>query len=246
MKRPVTATSNKVIREPQVPGEGKDGCPTLHARIVDRLREDILSAQLPEGTALRQDRLAQRYGASRIPVREALLQLEGEGLVRQKAHHGYTVSRLSLSEIAEEFDLRAMLEADLITRSIPRLKRAHITAAREVLDRLDGTKGEVVDVRRWGELNWDLHRILLEPAGRDRTMRIIHNLHRSGSRYVRMQMSMNENTKTAADLEHRRLLKACADRDIHEARRVMAEHILHARDELLAAFAKGDTRDLRG
>lgn len=238
MKQPKLAVSP----DPSSPDKGtaasRDGYPTLHARILDSLREDILSAAMPEGTPLRQDQLAERYGASRIPVREALLQLEGEGLVRQQANRGYTVSKLSLAEISEEFDLRAMLESDLIMRAIPHMKRKHFADAREVLDKLDGTDGQVVDAREWGEQNWIFHRILLEPAGRDRTMRIVQNLHRSGSRYVRMHMSLTDSTKRGADLEHRRLLKACMDRDVHEARRVMSEHILLARDELMVVLAK--------
>ncbi|WP_289150651.1 GntR family transcriptional regulator [uncultured Salipiger sp.] len=240
MKQPkVAASTNASLLDGDVVAQ-REAYPTLHARILDSLREDILSAALPEGTPLRQDQLAARYGASRIPVREALLQLEGEGLVRQQANRGYTVSKLSLSEISEEFDLRAMLESDLIMRAIPHLKRKHLADAKEVLDRLEGNHRETVDAREWGEQNWLFHRILLEPAGRDRTMRIIQTLHRSGGRYVRMHMSLTDSTKRGADQEHRRLLRACAERDVHEARRVMSEHILLARDELMVVL--GDRR----
>ena len=236
MKQPKTATPYGAPILEADTGTPRASYPTLHARILDSLREDILSGALIEGTALRQDQLASRYGASRIPVREALLQLEGEGLVRQQANRGYTVSKLSLAEISEEFDLRAMLEADLIMRAIPLMKRQHLSDAREVLDRLEGKGGKIVDAREWGEQNWLFHRLLLEPAGRERTLRIIHNLHRSGGRYVRMHMSLTERTKEGADIEHRKLLRACAERDVHEARRVMAEHILLARDELLVVL----------
>ena len=157
-------------------------------------------------------------------------------LVRQQANRGYTVSKLSLAEISEEFDLRAMLESDLIMRAIPFMKRQNLSDAREVLDRLEGKDGNIVDAREWGEQNWLFHRLLLEPAGRERTLRIIHNLHRSGGRYVRMHMSLTDRTKQGADIQHRKLLRACAERDVHEARRVMAEHILLARDELLVVL----------
>jgi len=166
------------------------------------------------------------------------MQLEGEGLVKQQAHRGYTVSQLTLDEISEEFDLRATIESELIMRAIPNLKRPHFSAARRVLDQLEGKEDNALDVGQWGEANWLLHRILLEPAGRARTMRILHNLHRSGSRYVRMHMSLTDQTKASADLEHRKILKACMQQDILEARRLMSEHILVARDDLLIVLGK--------
>lgn len=238
MKQPRLATDLAMPLSTEQAEEAPRVYPTLHARILNSLREDILSAVLPEGTPLRQDQLAERYGASRIPVREALLQLEGEGLVRQQANRGYTVSKLTPAEISEEFDLRAMIESDLITRAIPHLKRQHFNAAKEILDRLDGHPDQAVEPREWGELNWLLHKVLLEPAGRERTMRVVKNLHQSGARYVRMHMSLTDDTKKSADQEHRNLLRACMERDIHEARRVMSEHILRARDELVEVLGK--------
>src|ERR1043166_1378508 len=91
---------------------------TVAGMTVEALRERILRGDYPEGEPLRQDALADELGVSRIPVREALRQLEAEGLVTFSPHRGAVVSVLSLEEIAELFELRAEIECDLVRRAI--------------------------------------------------------------------------------------------------------------------------------
>jgi len=104
---------------------------------VEALREKILRGEYPEGAPLRQDTLAAELGVSRIPVREALRQLEAEGLVTFVPHFGAVVSSLSLSEIKELFELRALLETDLLRRAIPRIREEDLDRADEILDQYD-------------------------------------------------------------------------------------------------------------
>ncbi len=94
---------------------------TLAGAIVERVRQEILSGEHEPGAQLRQDALAAAYGVSRIPVREALLQLEAEGLVAIEPHRGAVVTPLSPDEINDVFELRLMLEPRLIRSSIPEL-----------------------------------------------------------------------------------------------------------------------------
>src|SRR3954471_15830423 len=92
---------------------------TIAGMTVEALRERILRGDFPEGEPLRQDALAAELAVSRIPVREALRQLEAEGLVTFSPHRGAVVSSLSLDEIDELFELRAAIESDLLARAIP-------------------------------------------------------------------------------------------------------------------------------
>src|SRR3954462_13104423 len=94
---------------------------TIASMTVEALRERILRGDYPEGEPLRQDALADELGVSRIPVREALRQLEAEGLVTFNPHRGAVVSSLSLDEIVELFELRADIECDLLARAVPRM-----------------------------------------------------------------------------------------------------------------------------
>ena len=207
---------------------------TMAGMLVEALRERILNFDIAEGTPLRQDSLAAEFGVSRIPVREALLQLEGEGLVTQTAHKGYTVTALSLNEIREVFDLRALIEADLLQRAIPAMKADDIAAARSVLAVFDDMLARKSEDANWGRLNWELHAALYAPAGRAHTMRILQNLHRNADRYLRLQLHLTQGTNDRARAEHRRLVDLCEQRDIAEATRLLGAHILAARDDLLA------------
>ena len=89
--------------------------------VVDAIREKILKGEVKAGQPLRQAALAEELDVSRIPVREALLQLEAEGLVKFQAHKGAIVTELNAAHVDELFELRAMLESDLLARSIPNM-----------------------------------------------------------------------------------------------------------------------------
>lgn len=78
--------------------------------VRDSLREAIYSGKLQPGEQLRQEELAERYGISRIPVREALRQLEAEGLVTRQPNRGAVVAALSVQEVIEMLDIRIGLE----------------------------------------------------------------------------------------------------------------------------------------
>ena len=125
---------------------------TLAGIVVDRLREQILSNAYPAGTQLRQDALAASFGVSRIPVREALIQLEAEGLVRMVPHKGAVVTELSREEVNDVFDLRVLLETRLFRDSIGRLDKADFKVIDAIQARFETAIRER-DPARWGVLN---------------------------------------------------------------------------------------------
>src|SRR3954453_8371035 len=114
---------------------------TIASMTVEALRERILRGDYPEGEPLRQDALAEELGVSRIPVREALRQLEAEGLVTFSPHRGAVVSTLSLDEIEELFQLRADIECDLLQRAIPKMTAEQLDRATDVLDEFQEALG---------------------------------------------------------------------------------------------------------
>jgi DNA-binding GntR family transcriptional regulator len=198
---------------------------------AEALRDLILRGDLAEGAPVRQDAVALELGVSRIPVREALRRLEAEGLVEFSPHCGAVVSSLSLAEITELFDLRALIEASLMRRAVPRMSRDDLRHAAEVLARSDVAFRER-RVREWAELNWEFHSALLAPSGRSRTLALVQNLHHQSDRYMRMQLALTGG-ESRAHAEHRAILTAARQGDRAVAARLTARHVRAAGRQLV-------------
>jgi len=199
------------------------------------IRERILAGTYPEGEPLRQDAIADELGVSRIPVREALRQLEAEGLVSFHPHRGAVVSSLSLAEIEEVFSLRAVVESSLLRTAVPRLQADDLARAEEVLIRYDQALA-AHDVVTYGELNWQFHSTLYAPAERPITMGIVQRLHQQADRYLRMQLALTHSENRASQ-EHRAILEAARRREVDEAATLLKRHILGA-GRLLVKFLR--------
>jgi DNA-binding GntR family transcriptional regulator len=199
---------------------------TLASLTLDSLRERILRGHFPEGEPLRQDAIAEELGVSRIPVREALRQLESEGLVTFQPHRGAVVSTLSLEEIMELFELRAELESDVLRRAVPLMTTDDDARARVILDAYEAAlaSGEVA---RWGDLNWQFHSALYAPSKRHYTLNLLGKLHQHAERYLRMQLALTHGESRARN-EHRAIAVAARKRDAQKAAQLMRDHILDA------------------
>lgn len=204
---------------------------TVTHQATEALRERILRGVYADNTPLRQDALAAELGVSRIPIREALRQLEAEGLVVFNPHRGAVVSSLSVEEIDELFELRAQIESDLVRRAIVRTRTEHVSRAKEILKAYEAAfrTGEVGE---WGKLNWEFHSTLYAPANRPFTMAIIQRLHQQSDRYMRMQLVLTHGESRAID-EHRAILASVAAQDVKEASSLMRQHILNAGRQLV-------------
>ncbi|AHG92385.1 GntR domain protein (plasmid) [Gemmatirosa kalamazoonensis] len=204
---------------------------TLTGMTLDAIRERILSGAYPEGEPLRQDAIAAELGVSRVPIREALRQLEAEGLAVFSPHRGAVVSSLSLDEIDEVFALRADIEPVLLRRAVPRLDAAALDRAAEVLDRYEYAL-RVHDVLAYGELNWQFHSTLYDAADRPVTLGVVQRLHQQCDRYLRMQLALTHGEHRASG-EHRAILDAARRRDVRRAAALLREHVLGAGRSLL-------------
>jgi DNA-binding GntR family transcriptional regulator len=204
---------------------------TVTHQATEALRERILRGVYADDSPLRQDALAAELGVSRIPIREALRQLEAEGLVVFNPHRGAVVSSLSVDEIEELFELRAQIESDLVRRATIRTKTEHISRAREILKAYESAfrSGEVAE---WGKLNWEFHSTLYAPANRPFTMAIVQRLHQQSDRYLRMQLVLTHGESRAIE-EHRGILNAVAEHDVKAAASLMKQHILGAGRKLV-------------
>lgn len=201
-------------------------------RLSDKIRQRILRNEIKAGEALRQEALAEAYGVSRMPIREAFRQLEAEGLVVFNPHRGVVVSEMSVEEVEELFDLRLLLETDMISRAASQASPADHARAREILDRSQ-TAYETGDVEHWGELNWAFHSALYAPAGRPRALQLLQTLNSNIDRYVRLQLLLTRSAPSRAHAEHSDLLDAYIRQDHAALSTALAHHITHARDSLM-------------
>ena len=105
----------------------------MSAQITNRIREGILAGRYPPGSALLQDAIAADFGVSKIPVREALLQLRAEGLVNVFAHRGFQVTPLSAGEIVEVSQIRLQIEPGAVAAGARKAEPADRAAAKAAL-----------------------------------------------------------------------------------------------------------------
>ena len=204
---------------------------TLVETAVDALRQRIIDGEFQAGESLNQVTIAREYAISRIPLREAMRQLEAEGLLLFQPGKGAVVSGLSMSEIGEVIDLRAMIEPDILGKAIPRLTTADLEQAKRILDDYE-TAFKKNEIATWGEYNWRFHSTLCAPSGCSIAMGILQSLHHLNERYAKVQISVTHWQERAAH-EHREILGACRKRDRQKSTRLLKDHILSAGQALI-------------
>lgn len=209
---------------------------SLPEMIASDLRQRILSGELVEGEAIRQELLAQEYDVSRMPVREALKRLSAEGLVHWENNRGGTVVKHSLPEIGEIFDLRILIEVDLFRRAIPRMTERDFETCTRLLAKMDDAY-QTEDVSHWGTYNHEYHMALYAAADRRMSMDFLERLSLHSDRYVRIHLSVMEQREPAKE-EHRNLLELARKGDIDGGATLLAQHIERTKRELLAMIER--------
>jgi DNA-binding GntR family transcriptional regulator len=201
--------------------------------IANALRTDILRGKLQGGQALRQDEIATQFGVSKIPVREALVQLKAEGLVNFYPNRGAFVSEISAAEADEIYIMRIALETAVLARAIPHLTVSHFKHAGEILTAIDREE----NIAKWGELNWEFHATLYSPAELPRVMESIRILHTNIARYLVLYLAGMDYQKKS-QREHRALLQACREGDVEKAEDILEEHLRSASTHLIKFLDK--------
>ncbi|WP_025733275.1 GntR family transcriptional regulator [Carnimonas nigrificans] len=205
--------------------------------VADDLRQRILGGEFKGGTQLRQDALATDYDVSRIPVREALLTLESEGLVEFHAHRGAFTTELSVTTIRELFDLRVLLESHVFKHSIPKLTTSDFEKAEDILRDYDAALDSGSQINGWSDYNFAFHHTLYAPADLPEAMAIISQLNTKCDRYIRMQLLYTREIKKA-EKEHHELLDLARQGDSQRACQMLEKHILEASDGIVALLEK--------
>ena len=206
---------------------------TVAAEAAEFLRQRILAGELRAGQPIRQEQIAQELGVSRIPLREALKQLEAEGFVTIAPHKGAVVSTLSAEEAEELFALRLQLEAWLLRDAIPRMREADFAH----LDALIEESRAPGNLARWGELNWQFHESLYRPAGRPLSLRFLKRVHDNLDRYLRLQIAITRDWDRAYR-DHQDLVALSREQNVDAALALLRDHILGTAKALSSTLAK--------
>ncbi|WOI11149.1 GntR family transcriptional regulator [Thalassospira lucentensis] len=204
---------------------------TITDQVTEDLRARILSGDFPAGFQLRQDAIATEYNVSRIPVREALQRLDAEGLVSFQPHKGAIVAHLSLDEIEELFEVRKMLECELLRHAVPRLTPEDIKSVEDILAVYDESFRSG-DISKWGELNREFHDRLYRASNRPKTLEIIRMIGNNTVRFTQAQLALSGATDRA-EREHHHILDACKARDVDYAVELLEAHIENSKNSLI-------------
>jgi DNA-binding GntR family transcriptional regulator len=207
----------------------RQGRKATHEVVAAALRDAITTGQLKARQPLPQAEIAANLQVSHIPVREALRQLESEGLVTYQANRGAMVSALSTSEIREIYEIRSMLEAGAIRMAVPILSAGNLARAAAVLDLAEQTE----DGATWGALDMEFHTLMYHLDERPRLQELITELLRRVDRYWLSYSLMLKHRRTF-EREHRELLAALNERDSKRAERLLIEHLRGASNLLIA------------
>ncbi len=199
------------------------------ARLIEELRERILSSAQPDGIWIKQDQLAAELGVSKIPIREALVRLEQEGLVTQHANRGFFASPLSRDEAEEVFALRLMLEPDATALGAALAGPAEQEAAFEALAKLDAAVAAGSPAP--GPFNRAFHMALIRPGRRPVTTTFLERLHILAERYVRKHLEPQGRGHRAHE-EHSLLIRAWSERRQETVAALTRAHIAATLEDL--------------
>ena len=196
------------------------------ATIAAALREEILGGGYQPGERIRQQELAGKHGASRVPVREALRILEADGLITIVANAGSWVSRLSAQECTEMYQMRERIEPLLLSYSVPLLPAHDIEQLQDLADAMQRS----TDAEQFIRLDRKFHLLSYSAASTitlgDTIMRLWNRTQHYRRAYTRMFRAERDDS---VHYDHQLLVASLRNRDAEDAERVLAGHIRRTR-----------------
>jgi DNA-binding GntR family transcriptional regulator len=207
---------------------------TVAERVYRALKRDIITLDHRPGASLAEQELADRYGSSRVPVREACRRLQQEGLLTAVPYKGYFVNRISVREIGDCFDLRLALETHAFGRAIGRVTAEDLRR----LELLAGTEYSHTDRQSYADFldhNLGFHIQLASLSGNERLVMVLNDLLATMQRFFFLGL---ESGDFAAEMrhEHERLVALLAEGDGDRAAACLRSQISASRDRILQAL----------
>ena len=202
----------------------------LYQEVAERLRQRIFAHELTPGTWIDEQKLAEQYGISRTPLREALKVLASEGLVELKPRRGCYVTEISRQDLDDIFPLMAMLEGRCASEAVKRIRPADVSALKAIHDRLEASARDG-RIDAFFEANQEFHKKIQELAGNRWLLSVIQDLRKVLKLSRLHSLSLEGRLQQSLD-EHRLIMAAIENSDAARAEQVMHDHLLSGREAL--------------
>lgn len=194
---------------------------TTQEHVLAELRRMILRGALVPGEPIRADQIAAELEVSRVPVREALKILEGEGQVTYRPHHGYVLAELRLEDLRENYRIRRLLEDDAAGVALGRITDEDVQHMRDAIEEMEALGPE--DPAAMAVVNRRFHFVLLEAAGMPQLMHHVRLLWNASDHYRSVYYADAAYRREVHD-EHRQILAAVTGRDPDALRTALDGH----------------------
>ena len=215
---------------------------TVAEQIATALRQEIVSGQLPAGTRLPQVEIAQRFGVSTTPVREAFGLLQRDGLVQIDTHRGVTVFLPTIEDLIEHYEIRMALEMLAAEKAAACFQVQDAPPLIAILDEMYTTN----DAVRYVGWNQQFHLNLYRLTGRSRLVAMIEELRNASLAYNHLYAAADiPKDAQRLDAEHREILAACQASDPARAANAVRQHIHQTIIHVKEVLEQGDNTEER-
>lgn len=212
---------------------------TLRERIVDTIREAIINGILSPGTKISEPELAERFGISRTPIREALRQLESEGFITVIPRKGAVVSTLSRKDVEDFYELKSILEGFAARKAVEKVTDKDISQMENLnrqLERLT-KKG---DLKKAFQIHSDFHHVFLSACGNDKLFLMAKGLEKQ---FQRFRMSLSVPGKIEGSIkQHWEIIDAFKKKDRGLVEKLVRENALYGMSLLMKEFEQEEMK----
>lgn len=210
---------------------------TAKSLLVENLRDEILLGELMPGQHIRLEDIAERFEISTTPVREALRELEAEGLVTIYPHRGAIITQLSPNDLQDIYEIRATLEAMATRLAVPELTDMTLAQIRSYFEQMDNHLEDLVTLVK---LNHKFHITLYNVSGRRHLCELTSMLRYRTQHYLHAYIS-DLGGMPKAQTEHRILIEACEQADAERAAAIIYEHVINVGLAIVEFVRKRET-----
>lgn len=205
-----------------------DSAPASH-RVAEQIRELILSSELSPGSRISQESLAERFGTSRIPVRDALNRLESDGLVVLKPSSGAWVAKLDLDECIEIYKIRECIEPLALSESVQHITDDDVELLQRLVDQMSSTD----NIEDFLRLDRDFHLASYRTSNMPQLNAMVERFWNTTQQYRRAFTNIiGSEGAWIIHAEHKLMVEAIRRRDGEGAGRILREHIRRTRQKL--------------